>query len=564
VTLLADSLPSDAAAIAVPWLVLGVLSVVMLAPVALMVIYFFRPGSRWNWGVAVGGGGLAWLGVLVITALVKGGAGTYMIPLQSWNITPEFPFSTMLLIDQVSWPFAAATVTLVMSVLLTAVMRPTPMGWYAWGGSLAIGGLALLAVWAGNPLTLLLAWAAIDILEAIVIHIQVRENAIREGISASLAARFGGLAVLILVILLARSRGVVLAFDNIPDFVNPYLLVTAGLRLGVLPLQLPFLSEPPLRRGVGTVLRLVPAISALTLLVRIASTPAPQNLLIPLLSLSALAALYSGISWLTAEDELSGRAFWILGMAALAVGSAVRGDPAGSMAWGLAMLYAGAQLFLYSARFAWLEPVMFLGVLGISMLPFSPSWPAARLLASGLWPEALPFIIIGLLFFTANFLLLIGYIRHFRRSIPPQTGFEPLTRLVYVTGLLLLPLSHWIFYFLYGIPDWRTVPTAMWWTPLISTGLAISVWVFYRQDPLFLLQQGSFRGGLNWSATFWGKLLSLKWLYLALFEIYRRVGRFFDALGRLLEGDGGVLWALLLLLLLYSLSVSTLGNGGGF
>ena len=553
----------DLAAALVPWLVFMVLAIMLLVPLVIVIQQSIKPGTRWIWPLAVGGAALAWLLVVVIIILLENGPGSLNIPLQSWDITPDFPFTTMLLVDHISWAFSAAIATLVLAVLLTAVMRPTPQGWQAWGGSLSLGGLALIAIWAGNPLTLLLAWGAIDILESLVLLMQVRQNNLREGISAALAARFAGVAVLIVVILVARSRGILLTFENIPDFINPYLLVAAGLRLGVLPIQLPFLSEPPMRRGVGTVLRMVPGIAALPLLVRTAQTPAPVNLELPLLALSGLAALYSAIAWLTAEDELSGRAYWILGMAALSVGAALRGDPPASLAWGLAMVYAGAQLFLFSARFRWIERLMFLGVVGMSAIPFTPSWAGARLLASGTGPTAILLILINALYFVGHVLLMLGYIRHFRRPLAPQEGFDPWTRLIYPVGLLLLPVSHWLFFLWGNIPDWRTAPPAMWWVPVAMVGLAVSAWFLNRGDPLLLPQEASFLGGLNWGASFWGRLLGLQWLYGTLFFLYRRIGQFLGSLGRLLEGDGSMLWTLLLLLLLYTLSISAFGGTGG-
>jgi hypothetical protein len=555
------SVPANADfAALLPWLVFSTLALMLVAPLGILVVQMLRPGSAWGWRAAVGSAFLAWGLVIALRFLIGNEAGTLAIPLQAWTITPDFSFTTMLLIDHFSWPFGAALLTLVLAVLLTAVMRPSPFSGQTWSGSLWLGGLALVAIWAGNPITLLLAWVALDILEGLILHYQVLQSKVREGISAALAARFSGVAVLILAILTTRSQGLSLTFENIPESVNPYLLLAAGLRLGVLPLQMPFLSEPRLRRGVGTVLRLAPAISSLTLLVRTAQVPAPERLLLPLLAFSGLSALYSGIAWLTAEDELAGRAFWILGMAALSVGSAVRGDPAGSLAWGLAMLYAGAQLFLYSERFRWLDRLMFLGVIGCSGLPFTPSWAGTRLLVSGSGPGAIPLILIDVMLFFGHVLLILGYVRHFWRAVPPQQGFDPWSRLVYPAGLLFLPASHWIFFFWGEIPAWQTAPLAMWWTPFAATGLVGVAWYLNRGDPLLLPQETGFRGGLSWGASFWGRVLSLDWLYRALFFLYRQVGRALSSMARLLEGDGGLLWALLLLLFLFSLSFAITGG----
>ena len=105
-----------------------------------------------------------------------------------------------------------------------------------------------------------------------------------------------------------------------------------------------------MRRGLGTSLRLVPAAASLVLLVRTAYTGVPDPWRPYLLALVGLSALYGAILWFTASDELSGRPFWILGMIAFVVASAVCGVPEASLAWGLACIFSGGLLFLLSAR----------------------------------------------------------------------------------------------------------------------------------------------------------------------------------------------------------------------
>src|SRR5690606_31770558 len=90
-----------------------------------------------------------------------------------------------------------------------------------------------------------------------------------------------------------------------------YLLLAAGLRVGVLPLHLPYAGESVLRRGVGTALRAITAASSLILLARIpAGSIAPQYAPY-LLMFTALAAVYGGWMWLRAPDELTGRPYWL-------------------------------------------------------------------------------------------------------------------------------------------------------------------------------------------------------------------------------------------------------------
>ena len=58
-------------------------------------------------------------------------------------------------------------------------------------------------------------------------------------------------------------------FNPLRQSAGLYLVAAAGLRLGVFPLHLPYTSEATLRRGIGTSLRLVSAVSSLVLLAHI-------------------------------------------------------------------------------------------------------------------------------------------------------------------------------------------------------------------------------------------------------------------------------------------------------
>jgi hypothetical protein len=68
------------------------------------------------------------------------------------------------------------------------------------------------------------------------------------------------------------SAGTPMNFQDAPPQAGLYLLLAAGLRLGVLPLHLPYASEAAIRRGFGSALRLISAASSLILLARIPTT----------------------------------------------------------------------------------------------------------------------------------------------------------------------------------------------------------------------------------------------------------------------------------------------------
>jgi hypothetical protein len=81
-------------------------------------------------------------------------------------------------------------------------------------------------------------------------------------------------------------------------------------------------------------------------------------------------------------------------------------------------------------------------------------------------------------------------------------------------------------------------------------------WLLARRDPVLLPVETAFRGSLDWSSSAMARVLSLNWAYRSVWLVYRWIGHLLSLLSRILEGDGGLLWALLLLLLLYSLAIA--------
>src|SRR6185436_12766145 len=166
-----------------------------------------------------------------------------------------------------------------------------------------------------------------------------------ERVVLAFSTRAAGIGILLLANAVGIASGNRLDFVSMDPSSGLYLLVAAGLRLGVLPLHLPYSSDSRLRRGFGTTLRLVSAASSLVVLARIP----PDSIISPLtpflLLLATLAALYGGWMWLRAPDELAGRAFWLIGMAALAVAAALQGNPTGATVWSCALLLSGAAIF---------------------------------------------------------------------------------------------------------------------------------------------------------------------------------------------------------------------------
>ena len=295
------------------------------------------------------------------------------------------------------------------------------------------------------------------------------------------------------------------------------------------------------QRGQGTLVRLVPPATSLVLLVRVAYTEVPVAwewlLLIP----AVFAIGYGTIAWARARDELQGRIYWVVGLSGFAFSAALRSRPEAVLAWSMALLYPGAVIFLASIHERSLWPIGLLSLYSLTSLPLSPTLPGAGLHA--------PFYLLSIFWIAAQAILIIGYFRHLGPETEPLVGVERWVRLIYPLGLALLPATHYI------TGNWLTPdlgvsnPSPI-WPGLVVLGVLIAVGILvWRGIPVP-------EWGIQWIDQF----SSLRWFYDLFSRVYNAVGQVLSFITSILEGEGGVLWALLLVALLVSL-VAQLGVG---
>jgi hypothetical protein len=500
-----------------------------LTALALSILRWTRPGFRYHWLVASGGGLLAWLSVFFWQ-----GRMPIVLAEASWQPVglPAIPFS--FLADGLSWPYAFCLTTLAMSVILTTLGRSETPSALTWISTLTLTGLGLLAVLAETPLALVVAWSAIDLFELIAHLRAVDEPSLSEDVVVAFAARLTGSGVLLWANMVSLSAGVPLNFQDAAPGAGLYLLLAAGLRLGVLPLHLPFSRESVLRRDFGTVLRLVSSASSLVLLTRIPSASLASPFTPLLMLLAVLAALYGAWLWMRAPDELIARPFWQIGMAALAVAAALRSNPQGTTGWGISLLLGGSALFISTIQQPWLRRILLACALGASALPFTASASGWMGSGQGIF---LPFLLI------AQAMLLAGFVRHALRPAPnPFTSLPLWGQALYVPGLVVLPLAH-LLLGLWGWPGARS--WEMWWPGLVASLLAVALTWLGRRLVFF-----------NPVRAHWVRPAErswLDWLYRSILRIYQSTGRLTSAITSALEGDGGFLWTLLFLAIFISL-----------
>jgi hypothetical protein len=501
----------------------------ILIAIVLVLLRFTRPNFKYSWLLASGGMVLAFIGIFLWHIHLP-----ESISLAPWQPVSLFYFSPTWLIDGISWPYALSLAGLATAVIITSVVRSenSPL---VWAGILLLTVLGILTVSAENPLTLVLVWSAIDLVELATMLRSTEGQEHNREVIVAFATRVLGTGLVLWTNLVSTAGGVLMDFRAIPENAGIFLLIATSLRLGVFPLHLPYRKENVLRRGYGTSLRLVSAAASLSLLARIPATALKPTLIPYLLILVALAALYAGWMWLRASDEILGRPFWVVGMASLSVAASLRGNPLGSLGWGVMLILSGGLIFLFSARQRSILWLPLLGIWGLSSMPFSPSASAWLTGNQNSWAFSIPFL-------PAQALLIAGFIRHTLH--PGEASLESKEKwmkVIYPAGLFLLVAI----FILFGLWGWDGAHiVGQWWAAIITVFLAAGFSALASTVLVRLMPSGN---SVHKARTF-----RLELIYDIFNVVYDFFYRIFHAITSSLEGEGGVLWSLLLLALILS------------
>jgi hypothetical protein len=405
-------------------------------------------------------------------------------------------------------------------------------------------------------MTLVVTWTAVDLVESLLVFSTSAGRRMGEQTVAVFAVRVTGTLLVIVAVLFAHSQALPFDLAPIPSSLAIFMLLASGLRLGVLPLNVPYSREVYAWRGLGTLIRMVGPATSLVVLGRMPEQVVLAEWNSVFLLLTALAALYGSGMWMVSDNELNGRPFWFIALAALAVASVINGNPQASIAWGMVLLFCGGVLFFFSARRRQILFIPLLGMLGIAGLPYNPA-------ASGWFGLAgSQFSFFPLWYLISVLFLIWGYLRHTMRPRDELYRMERWVHTVYPAGLVLLILGQWAVG-LFGWPGSRTA--GIWWTAIVlalaaAFGgiLAFFLRRFFNSDAatgrwISVLIQ---RVGAVFGAVF-----RLGWLYQFTAWVYRVLQGVVQLITAMFEGDGGILWSLVILALLISLIQS--GAGGG-
>ena len=533
------------------FIVLGLLIIA-----AFIIVIIQRNKSRVGaaWIIALIASSLAWLVLFFLRLLLP-----LSLELLSWSPVELFQGTIGLTLDYFSWPYAIAVMTLCIAGIFTQTTlisdkESTPQ----WVAALTLTALTLISLASNNALTLAITWSIIDLTEFFY-EIRRSDPHKKQGrVMRVFVVRILSTFTLIFATSVAWQVQPNFDLNQIPSSAGIFFLIAAGLRLGVLPIHLPFTASDDESHQTAFGFRLAPVASALTLIAHLPEDFLTINrtLFIIIQILNLIAMLYASMMWVSKKTDVEAQPYWIVALSAFALQCALNGQAANSRVWGLALLLCGGLLFAFKPPIRRIRFLPALGLIGLVGLPYT-------LLASG-WQSVLGqnFSFMSVIVFISHSLLVLGYIRYVVEASGSVTGLEKHARVTFPLGLIFIFQTIVIL----GLIAWPGVLTlGVWWAGLVSiviTGLVIL--------GLRVMGIQNLRADLPAKLPYYriiapvirllSAFFSLSWFYNALSWLYRKILRFESFGSQIIEGDGGLLWSLVFLLIIFLIFVSKAGG----
>lgn len=508
----------------------------------LLALIKLRPGSIWLITAVMS---TAALGLTLVIGVIS----PEPLIISDWLPGPHNFTSLIFSWHAQNWAIGFLIITLLTAVIFSEAKHlDSPDYIRKISGSLYLSAFALLAVMAGSPLSFVVAWSLIDLIEFGVLSVLMGQE--RSLISAATSILFRGIGIFLLLFL----TSVISATDFQTGLVvfTPTLwgivVLLVLFRTGILPLFQPFQKSPAYQRGIVTILRLIPLATTFAFIQYILSIGQPVQVSGVWLIIITIAILWGALSWFSAKNELMGRSYFLFAMAGFGLAALLTAIPDALPGLAFILISAGAGLFLYSPRLKKINPFIVIMILSFFSIPFTPSAPLSKLFTGDS-----PFVI-RLLWCVGFSFLVAGWFKHSLKRVDDTTQPEPWMLLFHSAALYFIALAPWALVLVF-LPQQNLYIS--WWpciTILVLSALIVGIMFLLRSRFGFVRSQHRNIVEIGERTTsIIGGFLKFNWLSRIFASLGFVIDRIVNNLARVMEGDGGILWSFLFIALLLSL-----------
>ncbi len=479
------------------------------------------------------GGGVLVVWVLLFLSQPDAPQRVVLIP---WGADVLFPASPTLLIDTFAWLFVTALAGFAFFCTVT-MSGETQLVWIL--GSISV---SMLGVLSENALTLLFFWSLLDFLWLITFlrfqDLSVDHNRF---VIVFLYRMLGPVFLISASFLSFIENGSFSLLEMTPR-VGIYFLGAALFRLDYMVPSVISGGERDGQEDLFGVERTAPLAISFMLIARVAEMGVGDVPSVPFFVLTVISLFGSGLWWWLASDPLQGRGCWTIGLFALSLSASFMGIPEASIAWGVSLILTGNILFIKRVRGPMHVLLIALFFLGFGVLPYTPLWEGGILFSQGT---------IGLVLGVGYGVLFLGALRDMIFHHRDGEKFEEVSSILAYLGPVSLLLTQFLLGMRLGLfQDSTGFWKGEWWFLVPYATLL----------PFILLQRLNITppDGIHEIRAVWGKVFDR--LTGTFLPVSRASTGLVMSIFKLLEGKGGVIWALLGIFFL--LSVLAIRGGG--
>ena len=270
--------------------------------------------ERVVWGVSAVGQSAVWISLLFMKGLIP-----IQVQLSVWQPVSLFATPVSLELDRIGWTVSFVISTLLLAISLTSVARAGSATPATRTFMCVFGALGMAAAMAGNLLTAAVLWALIDVV-AFASHLVLVRRSEMVPVEATRLG-VGGISIGCLLASASLASGGPRA-GNALVVAGILALVGGALRMGFFPAHYQLPALPGVRRGLGTLLRLVPAAVGLALMARQLDSQLVKVLAPWMVWAGMLTGLTAAFLWALHRDPVDRRPMLVLGLAGITLGGA--------------------------------------------------------------------------------------------------------------------------------------------------------------------------------------------------------------------------------------------------
>ncbi len=484
--------------------------------------------------------------------------------LSAWSPASLFRVPLELVVDPLAWLFALALMVVTLATLVTGLARPGGSRVGARAAMLLVTAACLISIFSGNLVTRIVAWALLDVIYFItLIGLKSDEGVAPQAVLNLAFNTAGTLAAVGAAVLISRTSPTLSLRDAALTAQSTLLITLAAVfRLGLFPLHLGQPSAVSMRQGLGTLVRLAPAVVALETISRLSEFGFPPAVSPWLTLFACAAALVGAVQLWSTSNPRQGIAYLVIAQSGIALMAGLWGGAQASltlMATVLSLALGAALIYLSNGHDdgqRWATALPLVGVAAIAGAPLTVGFLGVgrmfgNLALAGGWAWlALAVLIVAQTLMVAGLLYAVFWLYQ-----PLET--QPVLTAVFYAGLSLPAVLLILLAFFAGLIGEAVAVSELgilgFNGPASFVGLGvviltmaggIAIWRFEAplRDRL---------GGVSTASL--ASLGRLDWLYRLVWNLIRAAGSAVNSLASVLEGEGAILWALVVGILIWLL-----------